>query len=354
MATAGHVVESAAAARAATSKVVRHPIATTNTCSIRCSSAVGRPTSAPTSLTPTSAAYSERLVQADEKVAAGSQAAHDVGDAATRNTSGARWPLSSGLSIRRGRALLDAVPPVRGAGGAARDRQQPGSDGAQADPARHAGFLSGQRAVGSEPGRPRQPQAGRLPSAAEGADGGDRRIGPGSLRHDAPPGCGLAGWSIKLAVIATLLEYRRGDPDCLRRQRRARHGRRRSRRSTALLLRQRDDAAVLVAASRFPGASEGADAPADETVPIPACFQKARSRELRPAAPCPSRTGGGGAAAVRRSSRGGSGPGVTGGDGRVYRPPATRTGKGRGARIAAKRLSSEGVFIQKSLHPSIK
>jgi (1->4)-alpha-D-glucan 1-alpha-D-glucosylmutase len=45
-------------------------------------------------------------------------------------------------------------------------------------------------------------------------------------------------------------------------------------------VRQRDDAAVLVAASRFPGASEGTDPPADDTVPISACLQKARLREL--------------------------------------------------------------------------
>jgi maltooligosyltrehalose synthase len=45
-------------------------------------------------------------------------------------------------------------------------------------------------------------------------------------------------------------------------------------------VRQRDDAAALVAVSRFPGASEDAAAPGDDTVPIPACLQNARLREL--------------------------------------------------------------------------
>ena len=45
-------------------------------------------------------------------------------------------------------------------------------------------------------------------------------------------------------------------------------------------VRQRDDAAALVAVSRFPGASEGAAAPGNDTVPIPASLQNARLREL--------------------------------------------------------------------------
>ena len=86
---------------------------------------------------------------------------------------------------------------------------------------------------------------------------------------------------IKLAVIATLLEYRRGHPDLFADGSyepvmvEGAQGDR-----LCCFVRQRDDAAVLVAASRFPGASEGADAPADDTVPIPACLQKARLREL--------------------------------------------------------------------------
>ena len=93
-----------------------------------------------------------------------------------------------------------------------------------------------------------------------------------------------AAWQdgrIKLAVIATLLEYRRGHPDLFADggyepvMVEGAQGDR-----LCCFVRQRDDAAVLVAASRFPGASEGAGAPPDHTVPIPACLQKARLREL--------------------------------------------------------------------------
>ena len=86
---------------------------------------------------------------------------------------------------------------------------------------------------------------------------------------------------IKLAVITTLLEYRRGHPDLFADGSyepvmvEGAQGDR-----LCCFVRQRDDAAVLVAASRFPGASKGADTPADDTVPIPACLQKARLREL--------------------------------------------------------------------------
>ena len=45
-------------------------------------------------------------------------------------------------------------------------------------------------------------------------------------------------------------------------------------------VRQRNDAAALVAVSRFPGASEDAAVSADDTVPVPACLQNTRLREL--------------------------------------------------------------------------
>jgi (1->4)-alpha-D-glucan 1-alpha-D-glucosylmutase len=86
---------------------------------------------------------------------------------------------------------------------------------------------------------------------------------------------------IKLAVIATLLEYRRGHPDLFADgsyEPVIVEGAQRDR--LCCFVRQLDDAAILVAASRFPGASERADAPADDTVPIPACLQNARLREL--------------------------------------------------------------------------
>jgi len=86
---------------------------------------------------------------------------------------------------------------------------------------------------------------------------------------------------IKLAVIATLLEYRRGHPDLFADGSyepvmvEGAQGDR-----LCCFVRQHDDAAALVAASRFPGAPERFDAPGDDTVPISACLQNARLREL--------------------------------------------------------------------------
>jgi (1->4)-alpha-D-glucan 1-alpha-D-glucosylmutase len=86
---------------------------------------------------------------------------------------------------------------------------------------------------------------------------------------------------IKLALIATLLEYRRSHPELFTDGSYepviAEGG---SADRLCCFLRQRDDAAILVTASRFPGASKRSDAPVDETVPIPACLQKAQLREL--------------------------------------------------------------------------
>jgi (1->4)-alpha-D-glucan 1-alpha-D-glucosylmutase len=86
---------------------------------------------------------------------------------------------------------------------------------------------------------------------------------------------------IKLALIATLLEYRRSHPDLF-----ADGSYEPIMAGGGLVdrlccfLRQRDDAAILVAVSRFPGASERSDAPADDSVPIPTFLRKARLREL--------------------------------------------------------------------------
>ena len=86
---------------------------------------------------------------------------------------------------------------------------------------------------------------------------------------------------IKLAVIATLLEYRRGHPELFADGsyepvivEEAQGDR------LCCFVRQRDNTAVLVAARRFPGAPERFDAPGDDTVPIPVCLQNARLREL--------------------------------------------------------------------------
>jgi (1->4)-alpha-D-glucan 1-alpha-D-glucosylmutase len=86
---------------------------------------------------------------------------------------------------------------------------------------------------------------------------------------------------IKLALIATLLEYRRSCPELFAGgsyEPVIAEGGGADR--LCCFLRQRDDAAMLVAARRFPGASERSNTSGDDTVPIPACLQKARLREL--------------------------------------------------------------------------
>jgi hypothetical protein len=45
-------------------------------------------------------------------------------------------------------------------------------------------------------------------------------------------------------------------------------------------VRKGADAAILVAARRFPGTSEKPGAPAGGSVPVPPCLQAARAREL--------------------------------------------------------------------------
>lgn len=86
---------------------------------------------------------------------------------------------------------------------------------------------------------------------------------------------------IKLAVIATLLEYRRCHPELFADSSyepvmaEGAQGDR-----LCCFVRQRDDTALLVAASRFPGAPERLDAPFGHIVPISACLQEARLREL--------------------------------------------------------------------------
>jgi (1->4)-alpha-D-glucan 1-alpha-D-glucosylmutase len=86
---------------------------------------------------------------------------------------------------------------------------------------------------------------------------------------------------IKLALVATLLAYRRSHPDLFADgsyEPVIAEGSLANR--LCCFLRQRDGAAILVAARRFPGSSEQSNAPIDATVPIPACLQKARLREL--------------------------------------------------------------------------
>jgi len=86
---------------------------------------------------------------------------------------------------------------------------------------------------------------------------------------------------IKLAVIATLLEYRGGHPELFAEgayepvMAEGAEGER-----VCCFVRKGADAAILVAASRFPGASEKSGAPADGSVPVPPCLQAARPREL--------------------------------------------------------------------------
>ena len=86
---------------------------------------------------------------------------------------------------------------------------------------------------------------------------------------------------IKLAVIATLLEYRSRHPELFAEgayepvMAEGAEGDR-----VCCFLRKGADAAILVAASRFPGASERRGPPADGSVPLPPCLQAARPLEL--------------------------------------------------------------------------
>ena len=86
---------------------------------------------------------------------------------------------------------------------------------------------------------------------------------------------------IKLAVIATLLEYRSRHPELFAEgayepvMAEGAEGDR-----VCCFVRKGADAAILVAASRFPGASERWGPPADGSVPVPPCLQAARLLEL--------------------------------------------------------------------------
>ena len=217
----------------------------------------------------------------DEKVAAGSQAAHDVGDARRGIRAGVLAFVEAALDPSRSSAFLTLFRPFA---------------------ERVARLGIGNSLVQTAlkltlPGMPDFYQGSELWDLNL-VDPDNRRPVDYPLREKAltevtdalaRDRCGTmrrlaAAWPdgrIKLAVIATLLEYRRGHPDLFADGSyepvmvEGDQGDR-----LCCFLRQRDDAAVLVAASRFPGASEGAEAPADETVPIPACFQRAQLREL--------------------------------------------------------------------------
>ena len=86
---------------------------------------------------------------------------------------------------------------------------------------------------------------------------------------------------IKLAVIATLLEYRSRHPELFAEgtyepiMAEGAEGNR-----VCCFVRKGADAAILVAASRFPGTSEKCGPPADGSVPLPPCLQATRPLEL--------------------------------------------------------------------------
>ena len=92
--------------------------------------------------------------------------------------------------------------------------QQPGADRPEADPAGHAGYLSGRRALGSEPGRSGQSAPGGLSARAPGCSSRYRR----KLRATASAAMlhMLENWQdgrVKLAVTAALLAHRRQQPE---------------------------------------------------------------------------------------------------------------------------------------------
>ena len=103
-------------------------------------------------------------------------------------------------------------------------RQQPGAGRAQGDRAGRTRFLPRLRALGLQPGRSRQPSAGRLRSAAQFA-----RRPQAAIRRRSIGRCSNLSsqdWPdprIKLFVTWRLLEARRRFPNCLRRRIRAAH-----------------------------------------------------------------------------------------------------------------------------------
>ena len=85
------------------------------------------------------------------------------------------------LSTRPSRAFLDAAAGLRQPRGARRPRQLAGPAPAEAHRPRRAGHLPGHRAVGPQPGRPRQPPPRRLAGAR----------GPAGRRPPGRPGARL-------------------------------------------------------------------------------------------------------------------------------------------------------------------
>ncbi len=116
----------------------------------------------------------------------GSQAAHVVDPARPRLRHRPRRVRSRGARRRRADGRHRGV---RGAAGGARAGQRAGPGGAAADRPGRARHLPGRRAVGPEPGRPRQPPPGRL-RAAPPAAGRARR--PRAGRADGGHGRGPA------------------------------------------------------------------------------------------------------------------------------------------------------------------
>ena len=97
---------------------------------------------------------------------------------------------------------------------------------------------------------------------------------------------------IKLAVIATLSEYRSRHPELFAEEAyepvmaEGAEGDR-----VCCFVRKDADAAILVAASRFPGASEKRGPPADGSVPLPPCLQATRPLELLTGRAVPAKDG---------------------------------------------------------------
>ena len=152
----------------------------------------------------------------------------------------------------------------------------------KANPARHARSLSRHRAMGSEFGGSGQPQARRLCPTGEGVGRDNGGTGPGSPRHDARPGRGLARRPDQARGHRHAVGVPQQAPGAVcRRSLRARHGRRGRRRSGLLLSPKRYGCrhprrCKPVSRSLW----KDAGPPADGSVPLPPCLQAARPLEL--------------------------------------------------------------------------
>ncbi len=116
------------------------------------------------------------------------------------------------LDVSTAQCVSRRVFAVPGTRCAARRPQQPGADRLEADPAGNAGHLPRGGALGSEPGRSRQPASGGLRKAHQLLEETaallerNRRTAMFDMLENWRDG------RIKLAVIATLLAYRRDHP----------------------------------------------------------------------------------------------------------------------------------------------